>query len=259
MMDKLKIAVFKMTGCAGCQMELLRLEEELLFLLNIAEIRYFVMAKRENLGGPYDVSFVEGSVSTPRELEELRELRKQSKILVAFGDCACHGCVPSILNWVPPETASGIVYEDYESIHSKKESYQKICPLDEFVPVDIHLRGCPPHKDMILEVFRSTALGAKPFLRRYPVCVECKLRENVCILTFEKKACMGPVTAAGCGAICPTAGRECEGCYGPMSDANSSSLAQQLMKIGLTRDDVTRKFRKYAGISQAFASEANAR
>jgi len=256
MTDKLKIAVFKMTGCAGCQMELLRLEEELPFVLEIAEIQYFVMAKRENLEGPYDVSFVEGSISTPRELEELRDLRQRSRIVVAFGDCACHGCVPSILNWVPRDVAAKAVYENFEAIHSKKESYQKICPLDEFVSVDIRLRGCPPHKSMILEVLRSIVLGAKPFLRRHPVCVECKLRENVCILTFEKRPCMGPVTAAGCGAICPTANRECEGCYGPMSDANASSLAQQFLKIGLTRDDITRKFRKYAGITQAFAGEA---
>ena len=256
--DKLKIAVFKMTGCAGCQMEFLRLEEELPFVLEIVEIEYFVMAKRENLEGPYDVSFVEGSISTPRELEELRGLREQSKIVVAFGDCACHGCVPSILNWIPPDIASKTVYEDFQAIHSKKESYQKICPLHEFVPIDIYLRGCPPHKNMILEVLRSITLGAKPFLRKHPVCVECKLRENVCILTFEKKACMGPVTAAGCGAICPTANRECEGCYGPMSDANASSLARQFREIGLTRDDVIRKFRKYAGITEAFAGEADA-
>ncbi len=256
MTDRLKVAVFKMTGCAGCQMEFLRLEEELPYVLEIADIPYFVMAKRENLKGAYDVSFVEGSISTPRELEELKDLRERSKIVVAFGDCACHGCVPSILNWVPPGVAGKIVYDNFEAIHSKKESYQKICPLDEFVPVDIHLRGCPPHKNMILEALRSIALGAKPFLRHHPVCVECKLRENVCILTFEKRPCMGPVTAAGCGAICPTANRECEGCYGPMSDANASSLAQQFLKIGLARGDITRKFRKYAGITQAFAGEA---
>lgn len=258
MTEKLRIAVFKMTGCAGCQMELLRLEEEMPFLLEIAEMRHFVMAKRKNLEGPYDVSFVEGSISTPRELEELREIRKQSKIVVAFGDCACHGCIPSILNWMPPDKASNTVYENYEAIHSKKESYRRIHPLDEYVPLDVHLKGCPPHKDTILEVIRGATLEAKPFLRRHPVCVECKLKENICLLTSEKKACMGPVTAAGCGAICPSAGRECEGCYGPMSDANSSSLAQVFMKMGLNREEVTRKFRKYAGNAQLFAQEANA-
>ena len=259
MANKLKLAVFKMTGCAGCQMEFLRLEEELPFVLENADIRYFVMAKRQNLEGPYDVSFVEGSISTPRELDELRELRSKSRILVAFGDCACHGCVPSILNWILPDVAANTAYEDFHAIHSKKESYRKICPLDEFVSVDVHLRGCPPHKNTILEVLRSATLGAKPFLRRHPVCVECKLKENICILTFEGRSCMGPVTSAGCGAICPTANRECEGCYGPMSDANASSLAEKFLEIGLARDDVTRKFRKYAGITPAFSQEAEKR
>lgn len=259
MAERLRIAVAKMTGCAGCQMEFLRLEEEMPFVLENVDIKYFVMAKRENLEGPYDLSFVEGSVSTPRELEELREIRSQSKILVAFGDCACHGCVPSILNWVPADVAANTVYEDFQAIHSKKESYRKICPLNEYVKVDIQQRGCPPHKNTILEVLRSTALGIPPFLRRHPVCVECKLKENTCILTFEKRACMGPVTAAGCGAICPTVNRECEGCYGPMSDANAQSLAQKFSEIGLTKDDVTRKFRKYAGITPAFVKEAESK
>jgi coenzyme F420-reducing hydrogenase gamma subunit len=257
--ERLKIAVVKMTGCAGCQMEFLRLEEEMPFVLEIVDIRYFVMAKRENLEGPYDLTFVEGSVSTPRELEELKELRSRSKTLVAFGDCACHGCVPSILNWMPPDVAANMVYPNFEAIHSKKESYRKICPLGEFVTVDIYQRGCPPHKNTILEVLRSATLGIAPFLRRHPVCVECKLRENVCILTFEKRPCMGPVTAAGCGAICPTVNRECEGCYGPMSDANAQSLAQKFSEIGLPKDHVTRKFRKYAGITSAFAKEAENR
>lgn len=257
MAEKLKIAFVKMTGCAGCQMEFLRLEEEIPFLLEIADIRYFVMAKRENLEEPYDLAFVEGSISTPRELEELNDLRSRSKTLIAFGDCACTGCIPSILNWVPPEVAASTVYENFEAIHSKKESYRRICPLDEFVIVDIHQRGCPPHKNTILEVLRSSTLGAEPFLRRHPVCVECKLKENVCILTFEKKACMGPVTAAGCGAICPTVNRECEGCYGPMSDANAQSLAEKFSDIGLAKDNITRKFRKYAGITPAFVKEAD--
>lgn len=254
--DKLKVAVVKMTGCAGCQMEFLRLEEEFIDLLEMVDIEYFVMAKRENSPGPYDLTFIEGSVSTPRELEELREFRSQSKTLVAFGDCACTGCIPSILNWVPPIVSSR-VYEDFTAIHSKKESFQKIMPLSEFVEVDVHLRGCPPHKDTILEVLKAALLGVRPWLRRHPVCVECKLKENICLLTSECRPCMGPVTAAGCGAICPSAGRICEGCYGPMSDANAESLARTFMEeCGLSKEEVIRKFRKYAGTTPAFLKEA---
>jgi coenzyme F420-reducing hydrogenase gamma subunit len=236
-------------------MEMLRLEEELPALLEFIDFRYFMMAKRENSPGPYDLTFVEGSVSTPRELKELKELRAGSKTLIALGDCACSGCIPSIVNWVPP-AASAKVYDDFQSIHSKKESFQSIHPLDEYVPIDIHLRGCPPHKNLIMEVVRSALIHIRPRLRQHPVCVECKLKGNVCILTSEKRPCMGPVTSAGCGAICPTVNRECEGCYGPMSDANAASLAKEFLDIGLSKDDVLRKFRKYAGTMPAFAEEA---
>lgn len=250
--EKPKVAIVKLTGCAGCQMEFLRLEDEFLDILNLVDISYFVMAKRENDKGPFDLAFVEGSVSTPRELDELRELRDNTKTLIAFGDCACTGCIPSILNWVPP-AISAKVYENFASIHLKKESFQKITPLHELVKVDLQLKGCPPHKDMIIETIKSAAIGSKPYLRRHPVCVECKLKENICILTFNKRACMGPVTAAGCGAICPSIDRVCEGCYGPMSDANATSLAMEFLEsCGLSKEDITRKFRKYAGATTPF-------
>jgi len=253
---KPKIAVVKMTGCAGCQMEFLRMEEEFLDLLKNVEISYFVMAKRENHEGPYDAAFIEGSVSTPRELNELRELRIRSKTLVAFGDCACSGCVPSILNWIPP-AVSARVYENFSLIHSKKESFQRVTPLRDFVEVDVELRGCPPRRELILEVLKSLLIGRKPGLKKYSVCMECKMKENVCLLTSEKRPCMGPVTQAGCGAICPTVGRVCEGCYGPMSDANAPSLAREFMELcGLSKDDVVQKFRKYAGLDSKFEGEA---
>ncbi|MEM4245906.1 MAG: oxidoreductase [Candidatus Bathyarchaeia archaeon] len=254
---KPRIAVVKLTGCAGCQMEFLRMEDELLDILDKVDLAYFVMAKRENESGPFDIAFVEGSVSTPRELNELRELREKTKTLIAFGDCACTGCIPSILNWVPP-AVSAKVYDDFASIHSKKESFQRVTPLHELVKVDIQLKGCPPHKDTIIETIKASLIGSKPFLRPHPVCVECKLKENICILTFENRACMGPVTAGGCGAICPSAGRVCEGCYGPMTDANARSLALEFIeRCGLSKEDVMRKFRKYAGVAPAFFKEAS--
>ncbi len=254
--DKPKVAVVKLTGCAGCQMEFLRLEDEFLDIINSVDLAYFVMARSNNRNGPFDLAFVEGSVSTPRELNELRELREKTKTLIAFGDCACTGCIPSILNWVPPVT-SAKVYENFSAIHLKKESFQRIIPLHELVKVDIQLKGCPPHKDMIVETVKAALIGTKPYLRRHPVCVECKLKENICLLTFDKRPCMGPVTSGGCGAICPTAGRVCEGCYGPMSDANAASLARELLEgCGLSEEDVVRRFRKYAGMTPAFAEEA---
>ena len=244
---KLRVAVYKFTGCAGCQMEFLRLEDELLDLTKKIEFVYFMMAQNRDEFERYDLCFVEGSVSTPRELQEIKMIRAQTKTLIAFGDCAITGCVPSIRNWLSQSDVEKVVYKDITPIRSFR-----LAGIEEYVPVDLKLSGCPPHKDMILEAIGSSLLGIRPDLRMHSVCMECKLKENVCILTSLSKLCMGPVTRAGCGAICPTYGRECEGCYGPMSDANPFPLASEFRRLGITADDLVRKFRKYAGTSKEF-------
>lgn len=248
---KPRLAVFKFTGCAGCQMELLRLEDELLQIAERIDVAYFMMAQSSVDLGPYDLCLVEGSVSTPRELEELKKIRAASRVLVAFGDCAVAGCIPSIRNWISQHKAESSVYENTTPIVSFR-----LQGIGEYVPVDMVLPGCPPHKDLILAWITSALQGIRPDLKYHPVCVECKLRENVCILRSLGKPCMGPVTRAGCGAICPSYGRECEGCYGPMSDANAEQLARLFRKNGMSDDDAVRKFRKYAGMTDEFRTEA---
>ncbi|MGQ9514853.1 MAG: oxidoreductase [Thermoproteota archaeon] len=250
-MTKPRVAVYKFAGCAGCQMELLRLEDEFLDIVGKIEFVYFKMVQDREEMERYDLCFVEGSVSTPRELEEIKMIRSHTKTLIALGDCAVTGCIPSIKNWFVESEAEKMVYKDTSPLRSFKVS-----GIWEYVPVDLMLPGCPPHKNMILEAIESLLLGIKPELRRHPVCVECKLRENVCILTSLGKPCMGPVTRAGCGAICPSYGKECEGCYGPMSDANPASLASEFRKLGISGDDIVRKFRKYAGTSREFKEVA---
>jgi len=250
--DKPKIGVFKLTGCAGCQMELLRMVDESPDILSRVEIAYFRMAQHGNIPGPYDISLVEGSISTPRELREIKDIRQNSKILVAFGDCAGTGCVPSIRNWIPQHASEATVYQDTSVIESFR-----LRPLAEYVKVDAHLPGCPPDRKMILGFLIKTLQSLRTYLRPHAVCVECKLNENVCLLTSLKQPCMGPVTRGGCGAICPNGGRVCEGCYGPANDANPEHHAQALKECGLSDADITRKFRKYAGLTDEFFKEAN--
>lgn len=231
---KVKIGVFKFTGCAGCQMEILRMEDVFLKLVDIVDISYWVMVKRENDSGPWDISFVEGAISTPEEKEEIKEIRKKSKILVAFGDCAIGGCIPSIKNFI---------------------SSHKIKGISEFVEVDAILKGCPPHRENFISLLISLLKDIKPRIKQYPVCIECKYNDNACLLK-QNLPCMGPVTSAGCGAICPSLGRICEGCYGPMSNPNVVSLAAIFKEMGLSEDDIIRKFRKYAGTLPDFYEEA---
>jgi len=250
-MDKLRCGFFKFTGCAGCQMEILRLEEELPRLLELIEIAYWPMVTTKEWEGDLDFAFVEGSVSTPRELREIKEIRERSKVVVAFGECAVTGCIPSIRNFMTQREAEKGVYAHPVWIDSIG-----LRGISEYVDVDVSVPGCPPHRNTVLEVFKGAVLGRAPNLRRHSVCMECKLKDNGCLLTDEGRPCMGPVINAGCGALCPSLGRVCEGCYGPMSAANASSHAQILMEAGLSEDDVKRKFRKYAGWTPEFRREA---
>ena len=250
-MAKLKCGFFKFTGCAGCQMEILRAEDVLPQLLEHIEIAYWPMVTTKEWEEDLDVAFVEGSVSTPREIRELKEIRERTKTLIAFGDCAVTGCIPSIRNFMTQNHAEKTVYPHPSWIESIG-----VRGLSEYVDVDLDLPGCPPHRNTILETVKGAALGRTPYLRHHSVCVECKLKDNGCLLTEENRPCMGPVTNAGCGAICPSNGRVCEGCYGPMSAPNAEAMAQILLETGLSEEDVRRKFRKYAGWTHEFMKEA---
>ncbi len=250
-MSKLKCGFFKFTGCAGCQMEVLRAEDVLPQMLEHVEIAYWPMVTSKGWEVDLDVAFIEGSVSTPREIREIKEIRERTKVLVAFGDCAVTGCIPSIRNFMTQREAEKAVY-----LHPSWIESIGLRGIYEYVDVEVSLPGCPPHRDTILEVVKGAALKRRPYLRRHAVCIECKLKDNGCLLTEEKRPCMGPVTNAGCGAICPSYNRECEGCYGPMSAPNAESLAKILLETGITEEDVKRKFRKYAGWTPDFIREA---
>lgn len=253
MNDKPKLAVFKFSSCAGCQLQIVNLEEYLLDIAALVEISYFVMAKRENADAIYDIGLVEGAVTCGEEIEKIKEVREKCKLLIAFGSCACYGGIPSMKNLVPEREVEKRVYEDVSVIHSTKAF-----GIDQYVRVDGYLKGCPVDKDELVELIKSALLGVGPNLRPHCVCVECKLRENVCLFVSKGKVCMGSVTSAGCGALCPSLNRPCEGCRGPMNDPNAPSLAKTFMEYGLTSEDVARKFRKYAGETEAFRKGAEA-
>jgi coenzyme F420-reducing hydrogenase gamma subunit len=234
MKNKPKIAFFKFTSCAGCQVQFLNLEDELLDVLELVEIPYFVMAKRENIKEKYDVGLVEGAISTPREIERIKAIRKNVKILVAFGACACWGGVPSLKNFKPQREIESKVYEKLGVISSIK-AYG----IDEYVPVDYYLNGCPVEKSEIVELLTSVLLGKIPFLPSYSVCMECKLKENECLL-LNGELCLGPVTRAGCKALCPTLGKGCKGCRGAMSDPNAESFLEKAIEMGFEEDRIRR-------------------
>jgi len=245
------LAVFKFTGCAGCQMELLRVFDESEVLLDRVDVAYFKMAASECSDGPYDISLVEGSVSTPREIGELKHIRKASTTVVALGDCAIAGCIPSIRHWMSQREAEEKVYRDVSVIDSLR-----LRGIEEYIKVDRQIPGCPPDKEMIAGYLVKRLQNMNVYHRPHAVCVECKLAENTCLLTSLKQPCMGPATRAGCGAICPSGGRVCEGCYGPSNDTNPRHLAEAFRECGLDDEAIVRKFRKYAGLTEELSREA---
>jgi len=243
---KPKAAFFSFSSCEGCQLMFLNLEDELLNLLGAVDIVNFREAMKEVLSDEYDVSFIEGSITRTEDLEEVKRLRERSKIVVAFGACATIGGVNAIKNFQPLDDVRKYVYGD------KWQKYETIptMALEKAIKVDAKIFGCPPSKKEILEVVTALLLGKKPQIPDYPVCVECKLAENVCV--FEKgMVCVGPVTRAGCGAICPSFGGQCIGCRGLVTDPNNNAEKNLLAERGLTVDDVLKEYRMFDGLEEA--------
>jgi sulfhydrogenase subunit delta len=214
---KPKVAVFKFASCDGCQLSLLDAEDELLLVAGAVDIANFPEASRRVLPGPYDIGLVEGSITTPHDVERVREIRKQCRVLIAIGACATAGGIQALRNWKDVKEFTRTVYASPEYISTLDRSM----PVGSYVHVDFELRGCPINKHQLLEVLNAYLNKRKPTIPTNSVCMECKLRGTVCVMVAQGTPCLGPATMAGCGAICPTFDRGCYGCFGPMENPNT--------------------------------------
>ena len=245
---KPKLAIFKFTSCDGCQLSLLNLENELLEISRAVEISYFIEASKRVLKGPYEIGLVEGSISTPHQLELIKEARRNCRKLVAIGACATAGGIQALRNWKGSNELMKYVYAAPDYI----DTLDKSTPISEHVNVDFELRGCPINKFQLLEIVSAYLAGRAPSIPNHSVCVECKLNWNVCVMVSEGVPCLGPVTHAGCGALCPSYRRGCYGCYGPKELANVASLAKHLIKTGRNRGETIRLFRLFNAWAPGF-------
>lgn len=251
---KPKLAVWKFASCDGCQLSLLDCEDELLAVAGKIEIAYFPEATRAVVKGPYDVSLVEGSVTTAHDAERIRQVRKASKVVVTIGACATAGGIQALRNFANVKEYTAVVYARPEYV----ETLERSTPISDHIDVDFELRGCPINKYQLLEVLNAFLNGRKPITPAYSVCVECKSRATVCVMVAQGTPCLGPVTHAGCGALCPAYHRGCFGCYGPMETPNTASLSQQWKALGATPADVVRAFRTFNTFAEAFRKESEA-
>ncbi|MEM1923201.1 MAG: oxidoreductase [Nitrososphaerota archaeon] len=243
-----KIAVYKFASCDGCQLSILDLEEELLSISERFEIAYFLEASRAVVKGPYDIGLVEGSITTPHDAELIKEIRKNCRFLITIGACATAGGIQALRNWKGSAEFMRYVYARPEYI----ETLDKSTPIADHVRVDFELRGCPINKHQLLEVLAAFLAGRAPNIPNHSVCVECKLRGTVCLMVSKGIPCLGPVTQAGCGAICPAYGRGCYGCYGPKEMLNSESLAKRFLELGKSREETVLAFRLFNAWAPGF-------
>ncbi len=246
-----RVGVVKFASCDGCQLTLLDLEDELLSVVEHFDIVDFPEATSARSAGPYDVLFVEGSVSEPAHLERIVELRRRTRFLVTIGACATAGGIQALRNWGDHDAFRAGVYSNPEWISSLARS----TPISEHVTVDAELRGCPIDPHQLVELLTALTTGRRPQLRDESVCMECKRRGVVCVMVSKGIPCLGQVTQTGCGAICPRFGRGCYGCFGPREQANAAGLTRHLQMAGdRPREEIGRLFAGFTAYSEPFRS-----
>lgn len=251
---KPKLAVWKFSSCDGCQLSLLDCEDELLAVAERVEIANFPEASRAVIKGPYDVSLVEGSITTPHDAERIHQVRRDSKFLVTIGACATAGGIQALRNFKDVKDYTSVVYASPQYV----ETLNKSTPVADHVFVDFELRGCPINKYQLLEVVNAYLNGRKPNIPTYCVCVECKKRGIVCGLVTHGPPCLGPVTQAGCSALCPSYHRGCFGCYGPKETPNTGSLSKYWTGLGVQEHELLLLFRNFNAYAEAFRKESEA-
>lgn len=251
---KPKLAVWKFSSCDGCQLSLLDCEDELLAVAGAIEIANFPEASRAVIKGPYDLSLVEGSITTPHDRERIQQVRKDSKYLVTIGACATAGGIQALRNFKDVQEFTSLVYAHPEYISTLANS----TAIAEHVKVDFELHGCPINKYQLVEVISAFLNHRKPNISSHSVCMECKLRGNICVMVAHNTPCLGPVTHAGCNALCPSYQRGCFGCYGPKESVNTASLSAWLKDHNISNQHLVQLFRSFNANAEPFRQESEA-
>jgi sulfhydrogenase subunit delta len=249
---KPRLAVWKFASCDGCQLSLLDCEDELLAVADAVEIAYFSEATRAPMTGRYDLSLVEGSITTDHDAERIRDVRRRSRKLVTIGACATAGGIQGLRNFADVKEYVSIVYARPDYIRTLATS----TPIAAHVPVDFELRGCPIDKRQLVEVISAFLAGRRPATPPHSTCIDCKLKGNVCVMVAHGTPCLGPVTHAGCGALCPSYDRGCYGCFGPKETPNAPSLSRWLARLGMDERSLQRVYRTFNANAETFRRES---
>jgi coenzyme F420-reducing hydrogenase gamma subunit len=245
---KPRVAVHKFSSCDGCQLAFIHLGEPLLELATLVELVHFAEAGPVDPDAKVDIAFVEGSITTPHDIERIRQVRENSRYLITLGACATAGGIQALRDLADVNDWVAGIYAHPEYIHTLAES----TPVSRHVKVDFELWGCPVSGRQVVEAVRALLFGVKPVDEQDKVCLECKRNQNVCTLVTRQVPCMGPVTRTGCGALCPSFGRDCYACYGPSDNPNTAALARRFAGFGLLPDAIARRFLSINNAAPAF-------
>ena len=247
-MSKPTLAVHKFSSCDGCQLSILNLEDELLDVVGAVEIAFFLEASSKIQPGPYDIAMVEGSVTTPHEVERIKKIRVESGVLIAIGTCATTGGIQALRNFTQADVLANYTYDHPEYLDYLETS----TPISDHVTVDLEIWGCPLNKYQLLEGIVALLQQRKPRLPTHSVCLDCKRNGTVCVMVADGIPCIGPVTRTGCGAICPANGRRCYGCFGPATGADLNTVIPRLTKLERYPGEVIHLLRNFAGYAPKF-------
>ncbi len=252
-LKKPTLAVWKFASCDGCQLSLLDCEDELLAVADAVQIANFPEASRAVQKGPYDISLVEGSITTPHDAERIHKVRRSSRYLISIGSCSTAGGIQGLRNFANVKAFTNTVYAHPEYISTLKKS----TPISDHVQVDYELRGCPVNKYQLLELLSALINNRKPVISAHSVCLECKMKGNPCIMVAHGTPCLGPVTHAGCDALCPSYNRGCFGCYGPKETAEPASLSRRMAEFhNVRKPELVHLYRSYNAVADEFKKES---
>lgn len=249
---KPSLAVWKFASCDGCQLSILDLEDELLEIAGALEIAFFLEASRRRSPGPYDLSLVEGSITTPHDAQRIYEIRKESKVLVTIGACATSGGIQALRNFADVAEYASMVYASPQYLSTLKNSD----PIKNYVDVDYELHGCPISKKVLLEFIAAVLTGKSPRLPSGAVCTECKAAGYPCLSVVKDQPCLGPITRSGCEALCISYDRPCFGCFGPKEAANVENLSKIYQDKSCHDEELIRLYRTFHAGAGPLAAES---
>lgn len=252
---KPKIAVHKFSSCDGCQLAFLNMGEALLQLATQVEILHFAEAGPLSEDASVDIAFVEGSIATQHDLDRIQKIRANSAYLITIGACATAGGIQALRNMAETKQWIAEIYAQPNYIDSLDNS----TPISSHVKVDLEIWGCPVNSQQIISAVRDLLFRVVPKPERDKLCLECKRQQQVCVMVSKGEPCMGTVTQNGCGALCPSVGRGCFGCYGPSEDANTHALANRLEGLGLVDKQIAQKFLFINSSAEPFSSAGKER